>query len=349
VPARFGEDGSMAPRSTAPATAPPSGANTVSRCVAFLVYDGVTLLDVAGPAEVFKTANRFGANYQIVLVSPTGEDVTSNLGFGVAVDGAVSSEDAPDTYLVPGADHIPRTPVPSALAQAALMPASGARRVASICTGAFILAAAGLLAGKRATTHWKVTRELANRCPTCRIEPDAIYVRDGSTYTSAGVTAGIDLALALVEEDHGPDLTRDVARALVVYMQRSGGQSQFSAPLQGPPPRSPALRSVTDLVTANPQADHSLTELAKHLNVSTRHLTRLFHDELSITPARYVENIRFDMARAHLDQGHTATRAAELAGFPSYESMRRVFARELGISPVAYQRRFTTARRASSG
>lgn len=124
-------------------------------------------------------------------------------------------------------------------------------------------------------------------------------------YTSAGVTAGIDLALALIEEDHGPDLARDVARALVVYMQRTGGQSQFTAPLQGPPPRSPALRKITDLVTANPRGDYSLGELAKYLNVSTRHLTRLFHDELSTTPARYVENVRFDMARALLDQGHS--------------------------------------------
>src|SRR6185437_11737588 len=165
------------------------------------------------------------------------------------------------------------------------------------------------------TTHWQVAHELAARCPTCRVEPDAIYVRDGSTYTSAGVTAGIDLALALVEEDHGPDLARDVARALVVYMQRAGGQSQFSAPLQGPPPRSPALREITDLVTANPRGDYSLNELAKHLNVSTRHLTRLFHDELSTTPARYVEDIRFDMARALLDQGHTASQAATLDGF----------------------------------
>ena len=321
----------------------------VPRKVAILVYDGVTLLDVAGPAEVFKEANRFGADYQIVLVSPTGDNVVSNLGFGITVEGSVGAERAPDTYLVPGSDRYPRTPVPQALADAALVPAAGARRVASICTGAFILAAAGLLAGKRATTHWKATRELANRCPTCRVEADAIYVRDGSTYTSAGVTAGIDLALALVEEDHGPDLTRDVARTLVVYMQRSGGQSQFSAPLQGPPPRSPALRTVTDLVTANPQGDHSPGELAKHLHLSTRHLTRLFHDELSTTPARYVENIRFDMARALLDQGHSATQAAALAGFPSYESMRRVFATKLGISPAAYQRRFSTARRANSG
>jgi transcriptional regulator GlxA family with amidase domain len=262
------------------------------------------------------------------------------------VDGAVP---APDTYLVPGSDLFPSTPVPADLAEAARVPAAGAGRVASICTGAFILAAAGLLDGKRATTHWKVTHELAARCPTCRVEPDAIYVRDGTTYTSAGVTAGIDLALALVEEDHGPELTRDVARTLVVYLQRSGGQSQFSAPLQGPPPRSPALRTITDLVTANPEGSHSLGELAKHLNVSTRQLTRLFHDELATTPARYVENIRFDLARALLDQGHTATQAATRAGFPSYESLRRVFARKLSISPAAYQRRFSTARRGHAG
>jgi transcriptional regulator GlxA family with amidase domain len=313
--------------------------------VAVLVYDGVTLLDVAGPAEVFKQA---GA-YRTVLLSPTGSDVTSNLGVRIAVDGAVSVERASDILLVPGSDLYPRAPVPTDLADAARMLAARAGRVVSICTGAFILAAAGLLDGKRATTHWKVAGELAARCPTCHVEPDAIYVRDGTTYTSAGVTAGIDLALALVEEDHGPDIARSVARSMVVYMQRAGGQSQFSAPLEGPPPRSPALRKITDLVTANPRGDHSLDELAKHLNVSTRQLTRLFRDELATTPARYVENIRFDMARALLDQGHTATQAAARAGFPSYESMRRVFARKLSISPAAYQRRFRTTRRAVAG
>jgi len=176
------------------------------------------------------------------------------------VDGAVSSAPAFDTLLVAGSDLYPRARVPGDLADAARIPAAVANRVASICTGAFVLA-----------------------------------------------SADIDLALALVEEDHGPQLARDVARALVVYMQCTGGQSQFSAPLQGPLPRSPALRKITDLVAANPRGDHSLGELAKHLNVSTRHLTRLFHHELSTTPARYVENIRFDMARALLDQGLTAT------------------------------------------
>ncbi|MDT0390892.1 GlxA family transcriptional regulator [Streptomyces dubilierae] len=310
-----------------------------------LVYDGVKLLDVAGPAEVFGEANRLGADYEIVLVSPTGADVTSSIGIRIAVD-AAATEPAPDTFLVAGADIYPRTPVPRDLTEATGSLAGRAGRIASICTGAFVLGAAGLLDGKRATTHWKVAQELASRCRASHVDPDAIYVRDGTTYTSAGVTAGIDLALALVEEDHGPDLTREVARAMVVYLQRSGGQSQFSAPLQGPPPRSPALRRITDLITANPGGDYSLAELAKHLSVSPRHLTRLFREELSITPARYVEMIRFDMAKALLDQGHTATQTANLAGFPNYESMRRVFVRKLSLSPAAYQRRFSTAHRA---
>ncbi|MEV4538551.1 DJ-1/PfpI family protein [Asanoa sp. NPDC049518] len=313
-----------------------------SHRVAILAYDGVTMLDIAGPAEVFKEANRFGGDYRLVVLSPTGADVTSNLGFRMSVDAAVSDESF-DTLLVPGADRFPRTRVPADLVDAVRVPV--ADRIASVCTGAFILAAAGMLDGKRATTHWKVAHELALRCPTCQVDPDAIYVRDGTTYTSAGVTAGIDLALALVEEDLGADVAREVARMLVVYLQRTGGQSQFSAPLQGPPPRSPMVRRITDLVSANPQAEYSLADLAKHLNVSTRHLNRLFHDELSTTPARYVESIRFDLARTLLDQGYTATRAATLAGFPSYESMRRVFARRLSISPSAYQRRFGTTRR----
>lgn len=135
----------------------------------------------------------------------------------------------------------------------------------------------------------------------------------------------------------------------MVYLQRAGGQSQFSVPLQGPPPRSPALRRVTDLVTADPAGDYSLAALAKRLNVSTRHLTRLFREELGTTPARYVESIRFDIAKSLLDQGHTATHAAAMAGFPSYESLRRVFARELSLSPASYQRRFATARREQAG
>lgn len=156
--------------------------------VAILVYDGVKLLDVVGPAEVFGEANRLGADYKIVLVSPTGADVTSSIGIRIAVD-AAATEPAPDTFLVVSADIYPRTPVPRDLIEATRTLAGRAGRVASICTGAFILGAAGLLDGKRATTHWKVAHELAARCRASRVEPDAIYVRDGTIYTSAGVTA----------------------------------------------------------------------------------------------------------------------------------------------------------------
>jgi transcriptional regulator GlxA family with amidase domain len=310
--------------------------------VGFLVFDGMKMLDLSGPAEVFSEAGRFGARYRLSIVSAGGKPVCSSIGLRVPVDADAGDAPAFDTLLVVGGDRLPASPVDPALAAAARNLASRAGRVASICTGAFVLAAAGLLDGRRATTHWQHTALLARVCPTARVEPDAIFVRDGTTYTSAGVTAGIDLALALVEADHGPDLTRGVARSLVVYMQRSGGQSQFSASLQGPAPQTPVLRLVQDAVQADPTADHSLGALAARVRVSPRHLTRMFRDELDTTPMKYVELIRFDRAKALLDAGHNATEAAALSGFPSYESLRRAFARHLGLSPTRYRQRFTT-------
>lgn len=313
--------------------------------VAVLVYDGVKLLDVAGPADVFAEANRLGTDYVVELVSTTGADVVTSVGITLSVAAAAADVRAADTLVIPGGDIYPRTPIAPELAEAARTLAARSARVASVCTGAFILAAAGGLDGKRATTHWRVAAQLARRHPAVRVEPDAIYVRDGSTYTSAGVSAGIDLALALVEENHGAEVTRDVARLLVVYLQRAGGQSQFSVPLASDPPKTPALRRVAALVAAEPAGDFSLTALAARLGVSPRHLSRLFREELATTPARYVESVRFDIAKALLSQGRTATDAALRAGFPSYESLRRVFARELQMSPAVYQRRFRTALR----
>ncbi|WP_426567394.1 GlxA family transcriptional regulator [Streptomyces canus] len=307
-----------------------------------LVFDGMKMLDLSGPAEVFSEANRYGARYRLTIVSVGGGPVASSIGVRVPVDADIAEAPAFDTLLVVGGDQVPQGAVDPDLVAAARKLASQAGRVASICTGAFILGAAGLLDGKRATTHWQHTELLARRCPTARVEPDALFVRDGSLYTSAGVTAGIDLALALVEHEHGPDLARSVARSLVVYMQRAGGQSQFSASLQGPAPQTPVLRQVQDLVQADPTADHSLEALAARVRVSPRHLTRMFRTELNTTTMRYVELIRFDMAKALLDSGHNATEAAARSGFPSYESLRRAFARHLGISPTKYQRRFTT-------
>lgn len=310
------------------------------RVVAVLVYDGFKLLDLAGPVDVFAEANRHGARYRIVLVSATGASVTSSVGVRVAVDSGPDLPTEPDTVLIVGGDVYPGITVPPALTAAAGILALGARRVASICTGAFILASTGLLDGRRSTTHWKVAQTLADRYPATQVEPDSLFVRDGHIYTSAGVSSGIDLALALLEEDAGADMTRLVARFLVVYLQRSGGQSQFSAPLAGPPPATPALRTVVDAVLADPAARHSSADLAAALHLSPRHLSRLFRDELSTTPARFVESVRFDIAKSLLDQGFTATEAAQRAGFPGYESLRRVFAREIGITPTSYQRHF---------
>ncbi|MGW0087231.1 GlxA family transcriptional regulator [Streptomyces sp. NPDC003393] len=309
-----------------------------------LVFDDMKMLDLSGPAEVFSEANRYGADYRLTVVSLTGKPVRTSIGVQVPVDMDADSAPAFDTLLVPGSDLLPGRPVDPELVAVAKSLAQRAGRVASICTGAFVLAASGLLEGRRATTHWQHTTSLARGYPSLQVEPDAIYVKDGTTYTSAGVTAGIDLALALLEEDHGPDLTRKVARSLVVYMQRAGGQSQFSASLQGPAPRTPVLRLVQDIVQADPAADHTLDSIAERVRVSPRHLTRMFRTELNTTPMKYVELIRFDRAKALLDAGHGATEAATLSGFPSYESLRRAFARHLGVSPTRYQQRFTTTR-----
>jgi transcriptional regulator GlxA family with amidase domain len=245
-----------------------------------------------------------------------------------------------DTVMVSGGDVFPARPVPDELIAAVRHLAPGARRLASICTGAFVLAASGLLEGKRATTHWRHVKELATFHPGLTVEPDAIFVKDGSTYTSAGVSSGIDLALALVEEDHGAELTRKVAQSLVVYMQRSGGQSQFSASLQGPPPKSSALREVVDLVKADPARSYSVPTLAAKAHVSTRHLTRLFTEEMETTPAKYIELIRIDAAKAMLDAGRTVTETAELSGFGNSETLRRAFISHLGVAPSKYQQRF---------
>ena len=310
------------------------------RRVGILVFDGVKLLDVAGPSEVFSEANRFGADYEVMLYSADGRDVASSTGMRISVHAAAVNTGPLEMALVAGGDALPTHPVSPELAEAARTLAGRARRTASICTGAFILAAAGLLDGHRATTHWQHAKTLARAHPAITVEPDAIYVEDGQIYSSAGVTAGIDLALALVERDHGAGLARDVARSLVVFLQRPGGQSQFSPSLRSALPRTSPLRQLCDTVAADPAGDYSLATLAAMASVSPRHLTRLFRDELKTTPARYVELIRFDTARDLLDAGHSVTDTALGSGYGSPETLRRAFIQHLGVSPRAYQQRF---------
>ncbi|OBH46998.1 AraC family transcriptional regulator [Mycobacterium mantenii] len=311
--------------------------------VVIVVFDGVTLLDVAGAGEVFVEANRFGADYQVKIASADGCDVTSSIGARLGVTDSIAAIDSADTVMVAGSDDLPRRAVDPALVEAIRSVSARTRRLASICTGSFVLAQAGVLRGRRATTHWHDTRLLARAFPDVTVEPDAIFVRDGDIFTSAGISSGIDLALALVEMDYGTGLVRDVARWLVVYLKRAGGQSQFSVLLEtDPPPQSP-LRPVTDAIAADPGADYSVKKLAALASLSTRQLTRLFQSELGMTPARYVELVRIDFARNSLEAGRSVTETAGMAGFGSIETLRRAFVNHLGISPKAYRDRFRTA------
>jgi transcriptional regulator GlxA family with amidase domain len=318
-------------------------AKAAPRVVVIVVFDGVKLLDAAGPAEVFAEANQFGANYSLQIASVDGCDVTTSIGTRFPVSGRISSFESTDTVVVAGGDNLVGRPIDPALVEALKTVPTRTRRLASVCTGSFILAQAGLLSGRRATTHWRHTGRLARDFPDVSVEPDAIFTRDSNVFTSAGVLSGIDLALALVEMDYGPTLVRDVARALVVYLKRAGGQSQFSVLAEAKPPSGSALTVVTEAIAADPAADHSVKKLASRASRSTRQLTRVFQSELGMTPARYVELVRIDCARAALETGRTVTETARMAGFGSPETLRRAFLNHLGITPKAYRDRFRTA------
>lgn len=261
------------------------------------------------------------------------------------MDAAADSVDHAHTLLVSGGDDLVAGLVDPRLRLAAQHLARRVQRTASNCTGAFILADAGLLDGRRATTHWRHASRLAESYPRTHVELDAIYLRDGDVYTSAGVSTGIDLTLAPVEEDHGSTMAREVARSLVVYLQRDGNQSQFSAPLSWPDPRGRELHLVADHINTDPTDDLNLSTLASIANLSERHPARLFHQELAMTPAKYVEALRFDLAKALLDTGSPVIEAALASGFRSTETLRRVFTAQTGIPPSAYRQRFVTGTR----
>jgi transcriptional regulator GlxA family with amidase domain len=313
--------------------------------VGILLFHGVTMLDVCGPAEVFTEANRYDAGYEVVTYSPDGAPVRSSTGIQLIADGATADATGLDTVLLPGSDLLATAPVDPALLAAARQLAEQAPRIASVCTGAFLLAATGLLDGRRATTHWRHTAALARSHPLVTVEPDAIFVTDGPVATSAGVTAGIDLALALVEDDHGPAVSRDVARSLVVFLQRPGGQSQFSVPSRTPRPRNKPLRELLDTIAADPAGNYTVPALAAAVGTSTRHLNRLFQQELGTTPARHIERVRLEAAQALLDAGHTVSSAASCSGFGSDETLRRAFVHHFGVPPTTYRDRFTTTSR----
>lgn len=316
------------------------------RRVVVVTFEGMQLLNVLGPTEVFDAANRVLGDrpgYRVVVSSLDGRAVRSASGLRIATDAALSHVKARglDTLVVAGGMNIHDVTSDRRLAGELRRLSAGARRTCSVCTGAFLLARAGLLDGRRATTHWAFCAELARRHPEVSVEPDRIFVRDGTTTTSAGASAGIDLALALVQDDHGAEVARTVARWLVVFLQRPGGQSQFSERLSVPPTSNPRVRALLDEIVAHPAADHRQAQLARRASLSERHLRRVFLEQAHTTPARFVERVRVETARAMLDRGSaTIETVAKRSGFGSPETMRRAFMRVIGIGPADYRERF---------
>jgi transcriptional regulator GlxA family with amidase domain len=302
-----------------------------------VLWEGVRILDLAGPLEVFGVADPAGDRYTILTASLGGRSVGTARGPTLGVDLALEdvSGDVDTLLVIGGVEYRAAAENPDLLAEVRRL-APCARRVASVCTGAFVLAAAGLLDGRRAATHWARCEEMSVSYPRITVDADAIFVRDGRVSTAAGVTAGIDLALAFVEEDHGIELARRTARALVVFMRRPAGHSQLSLRAEVTNVRNDTLRWVLDAVAADPSADHTASSMAALAGMSVRHFARLFTEQVGLTPARYVEKARVEAARSLLELGDDSLDLiASRCGFGSAETMRRTFLRVLGAPPGA--------------
>ena len=317
------------------------------RTVLIVLFDGVQSLDVTGPLEVFASAVGHGASpaggraYQVRTASLGGGPVRTTSGLAISPDGDLRDlgRPAPGLLVVPGGEGARGRP-PELVAWLRDH-ASEAGQVASVCTGAFLLAEAGLLDGKRATTHWSRCDDLRDQYPAVRVDPDPIFVRDGNIASSAGITAGIDLALALVEDDLGRDAALAVARQLVVFLRRPGSQAQFSAVLSAQLAQRAPLRDVQQWVAEHPAADLSVEVLAARASLSPRQFARAFTAEVGMTPGRYVERVRLEAARRHLeDTAAGVEQTARACGYSTPEAMRRAFVGALGVSPAEYRRRF---------
>jgi transcriptional regulator GlxA family with amidase domain len=321
------------------------------RRVAFVTYDGVSLLDLAGPLEAFRVAAVFGrprdipAAYECVVVSMKGGRVKTADGVELGTKSVRSLAQSPiDTLVVPGAFEVDDVTRDRALIEWVRKQAGGCKRVCSVCVGGFLLGAAGLLDGRRAATHWLHAPLLAARHPKVRVEADAIFVRDGSIWTSAGVTTGIDLALALIEQDLGREVAMNVARMLVVYLKRSGGQSQYSSLLAAQAESDSEMFSALEQwISENLKADLHVEALAERVHMSPRNFARVYADKRGRTPAKAVEAIRVDAARRRLEEsGDRIESIAEECGFSNEEQMRRAFMRNVSIPPREYRRRFAS-------
>ena len=335
-------------RAYGPSDAPksPRSSPNAVRVIDVLTYPAVQLLDVTGPAQVFASANDRSAEmggarpYVLRIVAQGGQGATSSAGVALAAGPLTQRGEELDTLLVAGGEGAEAATENPVLVDWVRERASQARRIASVCTGAFLLAAAGVLDGRRAATHWMYCARFAQRFPTVHVEPDPIFVRDGPVWTSAGVTAGIDLALALVEEDLGRAVALAVARYLVVFLKRPGGQAQFSASL--------ALQAAEDRfgdlhewIKGHLADDLSLSVLAHQAGMSERSFSRHYAEAARQTPARAIERLRVEAAQNLLLESRLPVKRIALrCGFGSEETMRRSFLRLLRVTPQDYRARF---------
>lgn len=314
------------------------------RRVVIVLYEGFQLLDLAGPADVFGMAGLCsgGAGHEVELTAVDAEAVMAHNGVTVTVPSAIGRIERPvDTLVVAGGLTAVEATRDERLVAGIERLAGDARRVASVCNGAILLAAAGLLAGKRVTTHWSFADQMRARYPDVRVDPEPIYINDGKVWTSAGVTAGMDLALALVADDLGHRVAGEVARSLVVHLHRPGGQSQFSTAMRGRTSCRVSLRDLQAYIDANPGADLSVPALARRSGMSERHFSRVFTEETGISPGKYVEQSRAEAARRLLETtDHPLRRVARESGFGSTETLYRAFRRHWKVSPGDYRRRF---------
>ena len=313
------------------------------RRIVLVAFDRFQALDLVGPAEVFSAASRLagGGAYTTEVVAKEPE-ITSSSGLRLRPDRSPATCRGPiDTLVVVGGEGVPAALAEPGLVRWIARAAGRCRRVASVCNGAFLLAQAGLLDGRRATTHWSACATLAELHPGIDVEPDAIFVRDGDVYTSAGVTAGMDLSLALVEKDLGRRAALEVARWLVLFLKRPGGQSQFSAQLAAQIAERRPLRELQAWIADNLDAELSVPALAARACMSPRNFARAFRREVGTTPAAYVEAARVEAARIGLDETRDPIDAiARRCGFGTVETMRRAFHRRLGVGPSGYRDRF---------
>jgi transcriptional regulator GlxA family with amidase domain len=316
-----------------------------TRRIGFIGYDQITALDLVGPMEAFDSANAHCESgvraYSFVVLSHNGKPFVSEAGLKIAAD--ASFEDAPalDTILIPGGSGLRLTDCVGPIAKWLKVRGPRVRRLASVCTGIYALGEAGLVHGRRATTHWRHAADFARRYPSVRLEPDAIYIRDGHIYTSAGVTAGIDLALAFIEADLGGRVALAAARDLVVYLKRTGGQMQYSEPLQFQARATDRFADLAAWLVSNLKKDLSVEVMAERVGLGARHFSRKFKTVFGSAPADYVEVLRLDESRKRLGApNQTVDSVAASVGYASADAYRRAFERRFGVAPSLYKKKF---------